>query len=262
MPFADIDDHDIYYEVHGDGPRTVILTHGFVMDHDMWSPQVAELAKRHRVIVWDERGHGMTDCRGPFDFWDSASDLMGLLDKVGAEKAVLVGMSQGGWVSLRATLKHPERVEGLVFVDSATQTFPADRAVGLREMGDIWCTEGPIGEVGDAMFDIQFVDGFDGSVWLAKWRARPPKDWRLAWDAILNYLAEEPLDERLKDISCPSAIIHGREDTGFPLALAEEMAGWLPQCRELTVIDGANHCTTLTHPDQVNGALLRFLESI
>jgi 3-oxoadipate enol-lactonase len=264
MPFADINDHHIYYEVHGNGPRTVVLSHGFLLDHDMWAPQVPVLAKDHRVVVWDERGHGMTDCHGPFDYWDSASDLMGLLDALGTDKAVLVGMSQGGWLSLRATLNNPDRVEGLMFVDSTTQPLPPEKAEGFIRMAELWCTIGPVDEVSSACADVQFVDGFDAMVWLAKWRARPPASWSHPCNAIVTHLrsTDETLDERLKSVICPSAIIHGAQDAGLPLQHAQEMTRSLPNFTELTVVEGAGHCPPLTHPDEVNAALQRFIEHL
>ena len=78
MSFADTNGQHLYYEDTGwDGPA-VIFSHGFLMDHDMFAPQVDALRDRYRVITWDERGHGQTPCEGPFDYWDSARDLLAL----------------------------------------------------------------------------------------------------------------------------------------------------------------------------------------
>ena len=106
-----------YTDSGGDGP-VVVLSHGYLMDSSMFEPQVAALAPEYRVITWDERGHGGTRATGPFSYWDSASDLLALLDHLGIGQAVLGGMSQGGFISLRAALKAPERVRGLILIDS------------------------------------------------------------------------------------------------------------------------------------------------
>ncbi len=109
MPHAEINGQQIYFEDTGpvadsDAP-TVILAHGFLMDHEMFAPQVAALRDRHRVITWDERGFGQTGFDGqPFSYWDSAADCLGLLDHLGIERAVVGGMSQGGFLSLRVAL--------------------------------------------------------------------------------------------------------------------------------------------------------------
>src|SRR6516225_529714 len=104
-----------YSDSGGDGPA-VVLSHGYLMDSSMFEPQVAALAPEYRVITWDERGFGATKATGPFSYWDSARDVIGLLDHLGIERAVLGGMSQGGFLSLRATLSAPDRVRGLILI--------------------------------------------------------------------------------------------------------------------------------------------------
>jgi hypothetical protein len=77
------DTRDATEDSGGDGPA-VILAHGFLMDHEMFAPQVAALAPQYRVITWDERGFGLTEHDGkPFTYWDSAADCLGLLDHLG-----------------------------------------------------------------------------------------------------------------------------------------------------------------------------------
>ena len=85
----------------------------------MFAPQAAALAPEFRVIAWDERGFGETEFDGkPFTYWDSARDCLGLLDHLGIQQAVLGGMSQGGFLSLRAALLAPARVRALVLIDT------------------------------------------------------------------------------------------------------------------------------------------------
>jgi pimeloyl-ACP methyl ester carboxylesterase len=104
MPTAAVDGIDIAYtDSGGDGPA-VLLSHGILMDHTMFGPQLAALTPEFRVITWDQRGFGATRAAGPFSYWDSAGDALGLPDHLGVSQAVLGGMSQGGFVSLRAAL--------------------------------------------------------------------------------------------------------------------------------------------------------------
>src|SRR5579862_4516775 len=97
-----------YTDSGGDGP-VVVFSHGFLMDLTMFDQQVTALAPEYRVITWDERGHGGTWATGPFTYWDSAADVLALLDQLGVERAVLAGMSQGGFLSLRAALTATDR---------------------------------------------------------------------------------------------------------------------------------------------------------
>src|SRR3954453_370550 len=111
MPLISINGQQIYYEDSGGSGPDVILADGFLMDHEMFAPQVAALRDRYRVITWDERGFGATTYDGqPFSYWDSAADCLGLLDHLGIQRAVVGGMSQGGFLSLRVALSAPDRV--------------------------------------------------------------------------------------------------------------------------------------------------------
>ena len=89
MSYADFNGQRLYYEDSGgDGPA-VVLAHGFLMDHEMFAPQVAALAPEFRVVTWDERGFGATEFDGkPFTYWDSAGDCLGLLDHLGLDRPV------------------------------------------------------------------------------------------------------------------------------------------------------------------------------
>ena len=92
-----------YTDSGGQGPA-VVFSHGFLLGHTMFDRQVTALAPQYRVIIWDQRGHGGTRAAGAFTYWNSAADLLALLGHLGVERTVLAGMSQGGFVSLRAAL--------------------------------------------------------------------------------------------------------------------------------------------------------------
>ena len=93
MPHAAINGQSIYFEdTGGDGPA-VVLAHGFLMDLEMFAPQVVALRDDYRVIAWDERGFGRTEFDDqPFTYWDSARDCLGLLERPGCGSE-----DRGGW---------------------------------------------------------------------------------------------------------------------------------------------------------------------
>ncbi len=74
MPFADVNGQRIYFEDTGGRGAAVIFSHGILMDHEMFEPQVAALSDEFRCITWDERGFGQTEAHGAFTYWDSADD--------------------------------------------------------------------------------------------------------------------------------------------------------------------------------------------
>src|SRR6202167_1162977 len=169
MPFAAINGQRIRFEDSGgDGPA-VILAHGFLMDREMFAPQVAALAPEFRVITWDERGFGETEYDGkPFTYWDSASDCLGLLDHLDIEEAVLGGMSQGGFLSLRAALLAPKRVRALVLIDTQAGPEDPERMPAYRQMQETWLQAGPIEDLANVVASLIIGDPELSPRWIAK----------------------------------------------------------------------------------------------
>src|SRR5262245_30929879 len=123
MQYLDRDGVRIAYEVFnpGAGGIPLLLSHGFSATSAMWSPNVEALSVDRTVIAWNQRGHGESDAPADSAAYSHAhalADMSALLDSVGAERAILVGMSLGGYLSLAFQLDHPERVAGLVLVDT------------------------------------------------------------------------------------------------------------------------------------------------
>ena len=97
MPLHKINGQWVHYEDTGGNLPVLVLTHGLLMDGEMFGPQIEALSSRCRIITWDARCHGQTETTDdPFSYWDLADDLKGLLDHLGIERAVIGGMSQAG----------------------------------------------------------------------------------------------------------------------------------------------------------------------
>src|SRR5690606_4088229 len=110
----------VHHEIAGSGP-VVLLTHGFGASSHMFATTVAALATDHTAISWDQRGHGASaapDDPAAYSVAASLEDMATLLDDVGARRAVLLGHSLGGYLSLEFALAHPARVAALVLVDT------------------------------------------------------------------------------------------------------------------------------------------------
>ena len=249
-----------YSDSGGDGP-VVVLSHGYLMDSAMFDPQVAALAPEYRVITWDERGFGGTRATGPFSYWDSAADVIGLLDHLGIEQAVLGGMSQGGFLSLRAALKAPGRVSALVLIDSQAGLENPEVAPAYEQMEQTWMEHGP-GPVQDVVAAI-ILGPPDGSVdyqpWFAKWAAADRDELRLAFRCLMD---RDDITGRLGEISCPALILHGTADAAIPMERAEAVRAGLAGPVTLVSVEGGSHAANLSHPDQVNVAMLKFLRSL
>jgi pimeloyl-ACP methyl ester carboxylesterase len=258
--FAEIDGRRIAYEDTGEGRLPVILAHGFLMDRTMFEPQVRALGGDHRVITWDERGHGETvDDGAPFHYWDLAEDLAGLLDHLGIDRAVVGGMSQGGFIALRFALAHPERVIGLVPLDSQAGLELEENMPTYDRMHDTWVGEGPSDQLSEMVAAV-IVGGTaeQNRPWIDKWRARPPRSLTRIYRTLMD---RDDVTGRLGEIQVPALVVHGEADPAIPMERAEELCAGLTGCHGVVRVPGG-HAANLTHPDAVNLALIEFLERL
>lgn len=258
MPLAQVNGQRLYYEDTG-GPGTpLVLSHGFLMDSDMFEPQVRELGGRHRVITWDQRGHGRTEFDGkPFTYWDSAGDLAALLDHLGVNRAVLGGMSQGGFVSMRFALRHPERTVGLVLIDTQSGLEDPDKSAQYDLMHDVWVGSGPNDQlVGMTAAIIIGNERPESAGYIEKWKAREPRELTPIYRTLVE---RDDITDRLGEIQAPALVIHGVEDVAIDMSLAEKLCADLPNCKGVVKVEGAGHASNLTHPETVNRAIEAFL---
>ncbi len=248
-----------YDDTGGEHDRTVVLSHGLLMDRTMFAPQVATLQAGARCVTWDERGHGETQWDGPFDYWDSADDLVALLDHLEIEQAVLVGMSQGGFLSLRAALRYPERVAALVMYDS--QAGPEDPAVAplYDGMATAWAQDGADEQTLAFVAHEILGPDVDAAPWQQIWRDQPKAR---AAQIIRPLVDREDLTDRLGEVTCPVLVIHGTADTAIGVDRARAVAEGVPDCRGLVLIEGAAHAAGLSHPDEVTAAIAELLADL
>ena len=249
-----------YTDSGGDGPA-IVLSHGYLMDSSMFDPQVAALAPEFRVITWDERGFGATRATAPFTYWDSATDVLGLLDHLGIERAVLGGMSQGGFLSLRAALQAPDRVRALVLIDSQAGLENPESVPAYEQMEQIWLEQGPepVQDVVAAIILGEPDGPVDYAPWFAKWATIDREETQFAFRCLVD---RDDITGRLGEISCPALILHGTADAAIPMERAEAVRDGLAGPATLVPIDGGSHAANLSHPEPVNAAIADFLRSL
>jgi 3-oxoadipate enol-lactonase len=261
MPFASVRGQEIFYEDTGGTGPVVLLAHGFLMDQSMFAAQVRVLAPDFRVITWDERGFGQTRWDGQaFSYWDSADDALALLDHLGAPRAIFGGMSQGGFVSLRAALRAPDRVAGLVLISTQAGVDPPEVIASYRQMTETWLAMGPIEPLVAGVAGI--ILGADTShwePWVSRWRAMPKEAMRWPSECLLT---RDDITARLGEIAAPALVVHGTADHAIPFARAEQLAAGLRGCRGLVKVEGAAHAANVTHPDAVNPALVELCRAL
>jgi len=239
----------LHVDVAGQGPA-VLVTHGFSATSAMWAGQVGVLAGDHTVIRWDMRGHGDSDYPvdpAAYSLELTIQDMADVLDGAGAPRAVLVGHSLGGFASLAFTRLHPERVAGLVLVD----TGPGFRQTKARDAWNAYAETTADG------LESKGLDALGRSDEVMMARHRDASGLALSARRVLVQRDAAVIDA-LPTIAVPTLVIVGSEDRAFRSG-ADYMAAKIPGS-QLVVIEGAGHAPNLTHPEQFNAGLRSFLE--
>ena len=117
--YATVNDVELYYEIHGDGPPLIML-HGGVTPSEMFGAPLAEMAKAHKIIALHARGHGLSkDSSRPWSFELFADDVAAVMGYLGIKKASVMGYSSGAFVALQTAIRHPELVDKLIVISAA-----------------------------------------------------------------------------------------------------------------------------------------------
>ena len=252
MPTLDRDRVRIHYEVHGDGPP-LILTHGYSSTSAMWREQIGSLSKHHKLILWDMRGHGQSDYPedpGAYSEALTVADIAALLDAVGAERAIVGGLSLGGYMSLAFYRAHPERVRALLIID----TGPGFKKDEAREG---W-NKNALNTA--ARFEREGLGQLSsGSAERATARHRDATGLARAARGMLTQ-RDATVINALPDIRVPSLVVVGDKDTPF-LAAADYMTAKIPGA-EKAVIKDAGHASNIDQPAAFNDALGKFLAKL
>jgi len=234
----------------------VVFSHGFLMDGDMFRQNIAALENEFHCIVWDQRGFGRT---GPvaeaFTYWDSAKDLIALLDHLEIASASLVGMSQGGFVSMRAALLEQDRFRALALISTRSDVDPSSVRQSFEGLKVEWAQHGA-SHVAQPLSEFLFGPGYDASSWIQKWMNLGIDHFDHPVDALI---LRDDITLKLAEITHPSIVFHGRADSAISAVCGEELAANLPNCKDFVVVDHAGHTPNLTHAHSVNAPLRDFL---
>jgi 3-oxoadipate enol-lactonase len=259
MPYINANDTKLFYDdTGGDGP-VLIFSHGLLMTREMFAPQVERLRRKYRCISWDQRGFGRTGpVDHPFTYWTSAQDVLSLLSALGIERATLAGLSQGGFLSMRAALLAPERVSALVLMATRSGIDDDQTIDNFRALSAEWANNGSVNVEG-MLEKVLLGPDVDPEPWVTKWRAMGRNDMTYPLDALIG---RDDITSSLMSLVCPSIVIHGTDDIAIEIRHGRQLADSLPACQEFCEVKGAGHGVNLARPDQVTDAIAAFLADI
>jgi 3-carboxy-cis,cis-muconate cycloisomerase len=231
----------------------VVLSNSLGSTLGMWDEVVGDLAADHRIVRYDLRGHGGSPTPpGPYTIDDLGADLLALLDRLGAERASLIGSSIGGMASLWVAANAPDRVDRLVVIGSASHLGPAqgwiDRSRSVLLDGTAGVAEAVTPRWVSPAFAAAHPEAMDR--YRAMFAAADPAGYAGCCIAI----ARMDLTGALGRITSPTLIAVGSEDPATPQELSRTMADAIPGAR-LALIEGGAHLPSLDQPDLVAGLI-------
>ena len=266
MPRVAVNGVSLHYEEAGSGPP-LLLIHAFPVGRRMWEPQIAALARRHRVIAYDVRGFGLSDApRAPAAYSQALSveDARGLLQALGAAPAAVCGLSMGGNIALNLALTHPEAVTRLILCDTGAGSEDA-AAFKTRCEEYAQAAEQSVESFFEAVMSTWpvFSDfGGQGERHRALLRdrvmAQPSRGIALtARHALATRKPVYALEPGMKSLRTPTLVAYGTRDEAC-VQSSEFMAATIPGA-QIWRVPNATHFINLDEPDLFNQKILDFL---
>ena len=254
-----------YYTEMGDPASSpVLFVHGFPFSHKMWLHQLEVVGRRHRVLAYDIRGHGESFVGdGQYSVEGHVDDLFSLLDHLALKQVIIVGLSMGGYITLRALERSPERFKAVVLCDTRSEADTNEAK--LKRFANVALVK----KEGSAVF----AEGFLKAVFAAK-------SFEIRKDAVsaireimvrtsplsiagtlLALASRTDTSASLGAIKVPTLILVGELDPITPPAAAESMHKAI-HGSELFVVPHAAHMSNLENPEFFDEKLLGFLQRL
>jgi len=254
------------YEASGAGPL-VLFGHGLYFDRSMFARQAEALGDRYRCVRLDWPGHGDSGWRPQgWTAADLVEDVAALIPALGAERAILVGLSQGGAVFARTALAHPERVAALVIMNATPHATASDARNRMRQASETLAH-------GSARDREQLFRSIADRMFSPHTRAAHPERMAAARQVFVRHdpaalalavrlgLSYEDLVPRLGNLAVPTLLLWGEDDLISPIALARAYLGQVPDAR-LAGLPLAGHSAPLEQPEAVTRELAAFLHGL
>jgi len=242
----------------------VAFIHGFPFSHEMWDPQISAVGQRHRAIAYDVRGHGGSIVGdGQYTIEGHVDDLIGLLDALHIARTVIVGLSMGGYIALRALERNPERFRAAVLCDTRSEADSNEGKIkrfaslaALRHNGAAAFAGGFVKNV----FAPETFQTNPGAIEKIRTVISRMPVLAIA-GTILALASRTDTTDSLAAIRVPTLILVGEHDVTTPPAAARAMHSRIAGS-ELHIIPHSAHMSNLENPEAFNSHLLPFLDRV
>jgi pimeloyl-ACP methyl ester carboxylesterase len=258
-----INDIAVNYIEHGSSQGLpVVFIHGFPFSHKMWEPQMRELPNNIHAIAYDVRGHGSGDVGdGQFTLELFVDDLIVLLDHLGIEKAILCGLSMGGYIALRAIERHPNRIKGLVLCDTKSESDTNDEKIKRTSSIKTVKSAGVSAFAEDFVKAVFWEKTFENNTEAIEFTKKLVRENSTLGicGTLLALAARTDTTQSFSSINVPTCIIVGEHDKLTPPPVAQAMHKAIAGS-ELHILSNAGHMSNLENTKDFNENLVAFLK--
>lgn len=264
--FSQSDGVRVAFKVRGSGPPNLIVAPG-IMSHlnimenlPSWRDTLGSLSQFARIVTFDKRGQGLSDptLHAP-NLEERTRDIEAIMDAVGMERAILVGISEGGPMCLHFAYSHPNRVQGLVLLGTTARFVQSeDFPIGIPQhmierIAKLWGT----GALRDIFFPSISREQIDENTYKAMEQLIGS---RAAIQQVVEMMVETDVRPLLPDIRVPTLVIHFAGDLAIPIRLGRFVAENLPNA-EFLEVNAVDHADLSQSPEAIE-RIRRFCEAI
>ena len=258
-----LNDFNLSYDDVGEGTIPIIFLHGYPFDKTMWQGQLDFFKSSYRLIPCDIRGFGKsTDEESALSIDLFAEDLIQFMDKLSIEKAIICGLSMGGFIALNAMQKFPDRFEALILCDTQciadTPEVKEKRYKIIEEIETDGVTNFNEGFIKSVFHQDSLTNKKELVEQLRNVVFSNSK--QIIKQGLIALAERSETCSNLSEIAIPTLIICGREDQVTPLSESEFMHINIKNS-SLKIIENAGHLSNLEQPEAFNAELLEFLSS-
>lgn len=263
MPAINVNGAEIYYEIHGVGPETILFSHGLLMSGKMFKAQVDYFKARYRCVIYDHRGQGRSEVtENGYDMDTLTEDARLLIKELNLGPCHMIGLSMGGFVAMRLAARHRECLKSLILIETSAEIEPNKLKYNiLKTIVGLFGVKSVLNRVMPIMFGQTILKDPARQAEVDYWRGELLNNEKTITKAVAGVINRNSVSHELGNISVPTLVIAGDEDVATTIEKAKNIKLKIPQAH-LAVIKRAGHSSTIEEPRQVIEAIEVFLNGV
>lgn len=268
MPFLNVNNTQIFYKDFGDpnANEIVVFAHGLLWDHEMFLPQINHLKANYRCIAFDFRGQGQSESTpSGYDMDSLTDDTLKLIEALTDKPVHFLGLSMGGFIGMRLAVRHPDKLESLMLLETTADPEPEENKPKYRKLAFFAKWFGLrmiVGKTMPIMFSQSFLTDPKRQTEKLEWTKRMLKlnRWTIG-RAVYGVVDRQGIYEELPKIKTPTLIIVGDEDVATVPEKANRMHAAIAHS-QLKIVEKAGHTSSIEQPKVICELVEAFLSGV